>query len=713
MTLFREDTIRRATTVSTWAAAVYLAAIAISAVVIAVATAANFSGYGVDGPFQLYNPLRRMAEGELPGRDFPFFHGPGVVAIHYPLFSMLGGNIFASEIARWLVSPALFLGSGYLFFWSALRGKRAALIAIAVATAIVLPFDRMVDPSNSLLGIRTTFPLLAAAAYFWTPRRHRMLGPIRIDWSRVLVIVALGVAVPMGTEQGAAAIGAYLLVSTVRQAITSRSVVRTLASTAFDTFALLVAVLLATAAFTGGHAMEALRYAFIDVPADQGWVFGAPPNTNLTWEALRIELLGGWTFRLSPVPVYWLMALLAIASLVVLRRLRVIGPRILWPAAFLLVYGLATLASVVGYVNLRDQMAPLARVSAMLLVLLAMLTIMRADRLATLPSGRVMRTGIVRGITGGIVVVMVVLIGASSAHRAQTVLSVPVRSSFAAAPASFGAPDADIVGEGWRMALDAFAPHIADDEIVWSTYQGLYQSVRGQLTPAAGGEDYIIHAVGAERRDAYTASFVEVDPRYVITLNPNYSIYEEWLWSRFPQFYERVFTHYRIVAVNGTNYLWERLDEDARATSWTALDLTDGVAELPAADDEVRLFEVEVEYEAGTSIGPLDRLPRYLVDIEDSGLAYPVAVPPQRASWTFFVPSLPGQGGPQLSASTIGIVPSAELDITGIRYREVDVDSDSRELFVHNFCITSVEQRPEAFCDDYRDAREERYGSRD
>src|ERR1022692_5034371 len=37
-----------------------------------------FDGAPVNGPFQLYNPLRRIAAGQVPGRDFVFFHGIGV-----------------------------------------------------------------------------------------------------------------------------------------------------------------------------------------------------------------------------------------------------------------------------------------------------------------------------------------------------------------------------------------------------------------------------------------------------------------------------------------------------------------------------------------------------------------------------------------------------------------------------------------------------------
>src|SRR5829696_6970576 len=55
----------------------------------AVESALHFSGSAIDGPFQLYNALRRIAAGFHPGTDFQFFHGVGVPYLHYWLFRLL------------------------------------------------------------------------------------------------------------------------------------------------------------------------------------------------------------------------------------------------------------------------------------------------------------------------------------------------------------------------------------------------------------------------------------------------------------------------------------------------------------------------------------------------------------------------------------------------------------------------------------------------
>src|SRR5207244_4667966 len=69
----------------------------------------NFDGFPADGPFQLFNPLRRIAAGQAPGVQFQFFHGLGVPYLHYPIFWLFGKSIFASELSRHLTSLLSYL----------------------------------------------------------------------------------------------------------------------------------------------------------------------------------------------------------------------------------------------------------------------------------------------------------------------------------------------------------------------------------------------------------------------------------------------------------------------------------------------------------------------------------------------------------------------------------------------------------------------------
>ena len=88
------------------------------AVFAALGNGLAMDSYAANGTFQLYNPLRRLLDGEVLARDFPFFHGVGVPLLHFPLFYVMGHNLFAVEAAKLLLSLLLFLISSFLLFWA-------------------------------------------------------------------------------------------------------------------------------------------------------------------------------------------------------------------------------------------------------------------------------------------------------------------------------------------------------------------------------------------------------------------------------------------------------------------------------------------------------------------------------------------------------------------------------------------------------------------
>src|SRR5271170_3615884 len=73
-----------------WSAQAFLAAWALFYLAQAAKLSLWFDGVPEDGPFQIFDPLRRIAAGQVGGRDFIFFHGIGVPYLHYPLFALFG-----------------------------------------------------------------------------------------------------------------------------------------------------------------------------------------------------------------------------------------------------------------------------------------------------------------------------------------------------------------------------------------------------------------------------------------------------------------------------------------------------------------------------------------------------------------------------------------------------------------------------------------------
>ncbi|MDM4762962.1 hypothetical protein QT381_08075 [Galbitalea sp. SE-J8] len=692
-------------TVSAIAGALYLVAVLVEAVILAVGNSVDFSGYAADGPLQLYNPLRRMAAGEIPGADFPFFHGVGVLEIHFPLFALFGENIFASEMSRWLTSPVLFLVATLTLMLSVFRGWRRAVIGTALATAAALILDRMVDPSNSLLGVRTTMPLLVAAAFIWRPRRGRELPIGRWDASRVLVWAGVGLAVSTGTEQGVATAGAVIVFRLVTELWRTRRLLRSLLATGVDAAAIAASVFAVSSILTLGHAPAALSYALIDVPQDQGWVFGAAPNISLTWDALWWSLRGGPTFTWGIVPAYWTAGLLGLALLALALVLRRVSAAIAFGIGMLFLYGCAVLGSMVGYINLDDQMAPLGRVAGVAIAVLVT-AVLTGHRPAPTPRAgasaprdaepaRRPRTRTIerRVLVPAAALAAIALVAVSVPPRAERVDAIKIVHSFQAAVAAPGETDYEISGTGWRYAIDTLNAVVPPGSSIWSTYTSLYESSRGLLGAPPGGEDYIIHAVGADRRAAYEQAFIDDAPDYVVTVSPAYFWYEEWLWSKWPRFYEEVFRDYQPIADDGSHIIWQRDPQpDSVSADSTELpvaptaDGADSFALPPNDTDQVKVYFLTVDYTASTPVPALARVPRYTIAFTGTGLTYPVSLPNYEKRASFPVVLMPHQTAPVGVAGASGVIPGARLSIADASYRELAPSGALQSFLTVNYC---------------------------
>src|SRR3954468_10669973 len=86
-----------------------LVVLAVGLLANAIEAALHFGGPPLDGPFQLFNALRRIGDGQRLGSTFEFFHGPGVPYLYYIPFALGGKNLLASELARELLSVVLIL----------------------------------------------------------------------------------------------------------------------------------------------------------------------------------------------------------------------------------------------------------------------------------------------------------------------------------------------------------------------------------------------------------------------------------------------------------------------------------------------------------------------------------------------------------------------------------------------------------------------------
>jgi hypothetical protein len=640
----------------------------INIIILALWCGINMQTYPTDGTFQLYDPLRRLMGGQSPGGDFPFFHGIGVPYIHLPVYYALGQNLFAAEAAKWFVSPALFFIVSAIFLYAFFRDARKTLtgLAIVVSVASLFMFGSFY-PSNSLISIRTTFPILVAAALVWQTNRSlktRWTPPIKLNI--LIATLLLAAAVLCGTEQGLAAIIAFLGVRSYtyfkETSITSKQkIIGILVECVLIGMFTLLFLWLAS----HGNVIETLRYALIEVPGDQGWYFGGPPNLYLS--------LGNIVNGLFHFEMLYMYILLALSGFATYRILKYKLHHTLHPAIyFILFYGLVVfVVSSTGYFLPSAHLIPLQR-GIVLIGTILLVTWLYSE----IPKKRIIKKG--KNLQGAALTVVALLLIFMTAWSFIRIVGLqPIDVTKKSLIARHANDEFPLSGE-WRKDVNDILPLIPTNAKIWSTYTGVHDSIRGQLNPSRGGEDYIIHALGDERRSAYIEDFVKQRPEYVITMRPAFFIYEEWLWEQ-----------NKLIKQSDMHVLWQydaNLKPDTRPFS--QLSVNSNEWKLPEnSSDKPQLFEVKITYRASANLGfsQIDRIPRYLVDTDKGGITVcPVSLPPSKTTFTFPIIVAAGSSETPVTAAAKGILPSASLDIKSVEYRALPLPGTTRDLFYDN-----------------------------
>ena len=129
----------------------------------------HFTGVAIDGPFQLYNALRRIQVGYRAGVDFQFFHGIGIPFLHYSAVPLLRRTSRGSELARQLVGAFVY-PLVFLVFFRALHRRLAARVLAerrrAMAASFALHMSAVLFALNGMLGLRSTLPTLVPVALY-------------------------------------------------------------------------------------------------------------------------------------------------------------------------------------------------------------------------------------------------------------------------------------------------------------------------------------------------------------------------------------------------------------------------------------------------------------------------------------------------------------------------------------------------------------------
>ncbi len=628
-----------------------------------------FDGPLWDGPFQHYNALRRIAAGQVGGVDFQFYHGLGVPYLHYPIYRLFGGDVYASECARFLVNLLAYVLPYPLVFYAATRRWTHALGLTAVALVLSEPLGlhHLAWPTHNTPGVRATAPYLMLAL---------LLTGLRPGREAVLGGMLVGCAFVLGTEHGIAT-GLMLGVVCAGRWWVGQPGGRGVYLLAAAAVGLVTAggLLVAVGGFRGAAA--ALRYAFVNIPADQFWYFGTP----------TLPYLGSWdeVFADQRMLLAYGAAATQVAVLLAWARQSPTGRAVGPPLVGALAYGVAAAVGYLSYTGYQFHL-PLIRVELTVALVVAWRGV---DRLRAAEPARF--TPGVRALQVGFAVTALVAgplqsYGPSSAARAPEAVR---------AVADGGRTLAR--GEG-RLS-DRLAEHLAElvravganrtrpgPPVIWSEYAGLLEAHFGVFHPS---HDYLIHARGSTGSADYLAAFRAADPEFVFAFHGTYWPHVEKQHATDWGFYEELFENYRPVARTSFGHLWARLPGPWRAApdaGWAPVPLdTEDAFTLPArpagaGGDPVLVVEVRYEVRRpGLGFVPvLGQTPRHLLVPFGCQNQLPIPARPYADQMTFPVRLRPN--APAHFFAAVRSLVGGRWVLTGVRVRPLGADAAGRYL---------------------------------
>lgn len=619
----------------------------------------RFDGFPADGPFQVLNPLRRIAAGQRGGIDFQFFHGLGLPYLHFPVYSWFGETIHAAELSRHLVSLLFFAGTIILFALCVTSELRLRILFIAAALDLSSYLTHLYLPGTSLLGVRSSAAFVLAAMLMLPLRRS-------VRWLTSSVLLA--VAFCLGTEQGMALFVAFCFMQLLLSVKERR--IRPLLDGALGVLTAGGLIALFHIVIGGATGLRrALGYQLGSVVLDQFWYFGSPPNIFVPeWKQLLTD-----PFVLMNVPAGIIG--IAVSFYLFWKSSDARSTSISFATSLLLVYGMVASVAYLG-IAASAYFLPLQR--SLLMSSLAILFQFGGRALQLLSRDRARRW--IRVAVAGLIVAGCADLYASYQY-AQLFVVPGVRSWL-------GSDRKPTLSRKWQNDLSISTSVVSDtpEPDFWSTYSGLTEDRFRVFNPSF---DYIIHALGPEHRQAYLETFRRTRPHHAQTIRRSLFVYEEWLQFMHWDFYEELLDHYSAVAMTSHSVWWSRIrPEPPRRLSLGQLALrTDGFTELriPPRDALYGVAILTFEYQIHNpweKIPFIGRWPRFLVLIEGSSNHYPVSLAPYRTKVRIPI-FLEGNQQPRVRITTRSLLPGPSIDARHATLELLELDRHN-EVIISN-----------------------------
>ncbi len=541
----------------------------------------DHSLFSLDGAFQTYNMVSAIDRGLVVGADYFPYLGPFLGYVVYPVFKLLGGTLFASTAASYLLSNAGFafalwilaglvgitgykrgvvvLGGGMLIIFS-LYGSRFWVFE----NFVLMPqyfLDGLYKPGNSLSSLRWLLPYISAAALLWGNARFVSAGKsfggqraFATFWGSVTGL-QLYWSPDAGLPSTAAMVFAWVLFDG-----------RPPFYPFLGRLALMIAVAVATAflmglVITSGNLAGWFGYLFGGMREEQWWFFGS-------WEALDRVFSFSDLVRnvLSGMRSMLIFPAMAMASIVAIRLHRTPRERM---QRTLLVYvtftlsGTALLPQIGGHVS--DFYAtPIIPPFVFLFYLLARDSVggLRRKGGARLASTA---TALVQKFPRSLLVLItwspIVLIAAVSAGMALHFATKPGKQTIfvSALGASVSADIQPVLDVISRFARDADNVGLPADARIFSSYTSAVDLIAGAVPPSPYG--MLIHALGSKARHDHLEALMKHDYPLVTTINPQYSAWGNWNLRASWYVYREIVKRYKPFAQTNQHIFWVPRDE--------------------------------------------------------------------------------------------------------------------------------------------------------
>jgi hypothetical protein len=681
-----------------------------------------FDAFPIDGTFQLFNPLRRLAAGQLPGHnDFQAFHGFGLILMHVPLFFLWGKDLFAAEFSRWML-PLLLYGTGMLGLFRAF-GLPWAVTATLSTVLLILGghgwFDSLLYPMVSSRGVRAFFPLAAIAGFtgllrccpqaFARPWPMALLGSGAVAFS---LLCGLDQGIAFGLAYGMVV---FLYFYTLYQAPSGSFALEFFAGDQpqiqkpfllYVLFALILSVLgyVLVAGGDVGATLSILGYTF-DVPTDQIWYFGAPPNDYI--HGVR-DL---WVSPAKRQFVFLLLTGLAVfvgcAWMMVRRRRPAFLPEAVgWGMLLLISYGIFTPLANLGYFSPHNGQLLLFTLTILVLLFFAFGTppVWQAlqKRYAThlglqkifAPTGTLILWGVVLGL--------VWMWGAERVEADMRNTLYRIEKHFDPHPREYGGV---LLSRSWSRTLKVYeealpSPGTLITGEVWSTYAGLLEDQQGIFHPH---RDYIIHALAPGGRARYLEAFNQRQPQYVTTVRNDFTRYERWLQETSWPFYETLLLNYQPITTTSHSILWRRTPDASwkraataptvelalRPTSTPGRYTVSWPPESPPPPKQEAVLVLQLVYRIENPwerIPLLSKLPRIFLQVytSQSLVLLSLPPPPYPGVWEVpvFVKNTAGETLTELGTEVSPALPGVKVALEQVQAHWVEVSPDSYQALV-------------------------------